>query len=102
MFCALLVAVHIVGIALVCSCFAATLVGRDDGVDLLALHGGGGGCTLNVVVEGGRGGSMGLLRYGGWRVGGMSVVGSAIVGGEMGAESLAQTVLVEGGLGGRM
>jgi hypothetical protein len=29
----------------------------------------------------------------------MSVVGGAIVGGEMGAESLAQTVLVEGGLG---
>jgi len=29
----------------------------------------------------------------------MTVVGSAIVGGEMSAESLAQAVLVEGGLG---
>jgi len=98
--CALLVAVHIVRIALVCSCFAATLVGGDDGVDLLALHGGGGGCALlNCVGEGGGGGGMGLLGYGGWRVGGMSVVGSAIVGGEMSAEGLTQTVLVEGGLG---
>lgn len=30
----------------------------------------------------------------------MAVVSGAIVGGEMGAESLTETVLVEGGLGG--
>jgi hypothetical protein len=59
-FCALLVAVHIVGIALVGSCFAATLVGGGDRVDLLALHGGGGG-LLDCVGEGSGGGGMGLL-----------------------------------------
>jgi len=64
-FCALLIAIHIVGIALVCSCFAATLVCGDDGVDLLALHGGGGGCWPALLLDsvgerGGRGG-MGLL-----------------------------------------
>ena len=94
------------------ACLAPALegLGAEGGVDLLALHGGGGGCAL----DGGEGeGGVGRRRggMGGRGRGRVAVVGGGLAGvcggradglGEMlvSAQGLAQTVLVEGGLSG--
>lgn len=112
MFGALAAALEVVDIGIVGgACLAPALEAArgDRALDLLALHGGGrggGGLLLDAECKRGRSGMaggawLGECGRGGGRV---AIVGRAAVavghgGGEMVAQGLAQTVLVESGLG---